>query len=350
MWKYNETVPDSILYGKEGEQVAEVAEVGSDSLNLHSAADEENNKDEKKEEEEEREEENLVNDEMDGDSDEDSDGGSGDVDNQASTKFTEFGVYLQSRVGENKTEKQAKQHVYQVTSVLRDNGGSITNIADPVKAEEWLDNAVDTKKKSLGTLISYCHSVSKFFAFLQDTQQEYSSNLNLNEKPRMLWKKLAASCRNQAIIETLEAEDRNFREALTLEQMQQITNGLEDELLKGPTSTEHNPSTKTTKTNAKTKKKNTVPSNTPVKWDESHQTALEKLIDTLSSPQIMAYPDFSEPFCLYTDASQDGLGAVLTQVIDGKNKVIGYGSSTLTPAIVLITTIRASRGFFFLLF
>ena len=100
------------------------------------------------------------------------------------------------------------------------------------------------------------------------------------------------------------------------------------ELLKGPATSSEQPQ----KTNRNKRKGNTVPSSTPVKWEECHQSALNSLIDTLSSPQIMAYPDFNHPFCLYTDASQDGLGAVLTQVIDGQLKVIGYGSRTLSPA------------------
>eukprot|EP00795_Rhopilema_esculentum_P006938 gene6938-12555_t len=46
----------------------------------------------------------------------------------------------------------------------------------------------------------------------------------------------------------------------------------------------------------------------------------------------MAYPDFSIPFVLHTDASQEGLGAVLYQKQQGKMRVIGYASRTLSPA------------------
>ena len=46
----------------------------------------------------------------------------------------------------------------------------------------------------------------------------------------------------------------------------------------------------------------------------------------------MAYPDFSKPFVLYVDASQEGLRSVLYQYQDGKLKVIGYASRTLSPA------------------
>ena len=53
----------------------------------------------------------------------------------------------------------------------------------------------------------------------------------------------------------------------------------------------------------------------------------------LTSSQVMAYPDFEKPFVLHTDASQDGLGAILYQKReDVKMAVIGYGSRTLSPA------------------
>ena len=46
----------------------------------------------------------------------------------------------------------------------------------------------------------------------------------------------------------------------------------------------------------------------------------------------MAYPDFSLPFILHTDASEVGLGAVLYQKQNGKMRVIGYAFRTLNPA------------------
>ena len=53
------------------------------------------------------------------------------------------------------------------------------------------------------------------------------------------------------------------------------------------------------------------PSKTPVSWGREQQQALDELITHLSNPPIMAYPDFSKPFTLHTDASKDGLRAVL---------------------------------------
>ncbi|TWW67066.1 hypothetical protein D4764_02G0001070 [Takifugu flavidus] len=52
----------------------------------------------------------------------------------------------------------------------------------------------------------------------------------------------------------------------------------------------------------------------------------------LTSPPILAYPDYDLPFVLHTDASNEGLGAVLYQQQGNKLRVIAYGSRTLTPA------------------
>jgi len=67
-------------------------------------------------------------------------------------------------------------------------------------------------------------------------------------------------------------------------------------------------------------------------WTQEHQGVLEKLVDCLANPPILGYPDYDLPFVLHTDASNEGLGAVLYQRQSGKMRVIGYGSRTLTPA------------------
>ena len=79
-------------------------------------------------------------------------------------------------------------------------------------------------------------------------------------------------------------------------------------------------------------KPNQAPSSKPVKWTELHKEALNTLIDALIGPPVMAYPEFDKPFVLHTDASQEGLGAVLYQRQEGIMRVIGYASKTLTPA------------------
>ena len=46
----------------------------------------------------------------------------------------------------------------------------------------------------------------------------------------------------------------------------------------------------------------------------------------------MAYADFKAPSVLHTDASGDGLGAVLYQVQDGQKRVIAYASRSLSKS------------------
>lgn len=75
-----------------------------------------------------------------------------------------------------------------------------------------------------------------------------------------------------------------------------------------------------------------LPPSQPVEWTALHQQVLERLVDTLSDPLVMAYPDLEKPFVLHVDASEESLEAVLYQQQGGALKVIGYGSRTLTPA------------------
>lgn len=67
-------------------------------------------------------------------------------------------------------------------------------------------------------------------------------------------------------------------------------------------------------------------------WTKEAQDAFEILRNRLISAPILSLPDISKPFILDTDASNWSIGAVLSQEIDGKERVIAYASSTLSNA------------------
>jgi Reverse transcriptase (RNA-dependent DNA polymerase). len=68
------------------------------------------------------------------------------------------------------------------------------------------------------------------------------------------------------------------------------------------------------------------------KWTEEEEIAFQTLKQHLITAPVLACPDFGRPFTLQTDASEYGLGAVLTQEIDHKERVIAYASRTLNNA------------------
>ena len=65
-------------------------------------------------------------------------------------------------------------------------------------------------------------------------------------------------------------------------------------------------------------------------WTGEQEEAWLILKEKLMSPPILVYPDPSIPFILDTDASDFGIGAVLSQVQDGQERVVAYGSRVLT--------------------
>jgi transposase InsO family protein len=67
-------------------------------------------------------------------------------------------------------------------------------------------------------------------------------------------------------------------------------------------------------------------------WGPEQEEAFESLKQSLASPPILGYTDFSTPFELHTDACGKGLGAVLYQEQEGKKRVIGYASRGLNKA------------------
>lgn len=61
-------------------------------------------------------------------------------------------------------------------------------------------------------------------------------------------------------------------------------------------------------------------------WDSDCQDAFDKFKRALTSSPILPYPKKDGQYVLDTDASNMGIGAVLSQIQDGKEKVICYYS------------------------
>ena len=71
---------------------------------------------------------------------------------------------------------------------------------------------------------------------------------------------------------------------------------------------------------------------TYIEWTDLADAAFENLKTMCVSTPILAYPDYQLPFTLHTDSSSDGLGAVLYQKQDGKQRVIAYASRSVSKA------------------
>ena len=64
-------------------------------------------------------------------------------------------------------------------------------------------------------------------------------------------------------------------------------------------------------------------------WDQSCQDAFESLKFKLVTAPVLAYPKAEGQYILDTDASNHAIGAVLSQVQDGEERVIAYASKAL---------------------
>ena len=65
-------------------------------------------------------------------------------------------------------------------------------------------------------------------------------------------------------------------------------------------------------------------------WSELCQSAFDELKGRLQTSPILTYPMPEGDFILDTDASGDGIGAVLSQVQEGEEKVLAYASRKLS--------------------
>jgi hypothetical protein len=70
------------------------------------------------------------------------------------------------------------------------------------------------------------------------------------------------------------------------------------------------------------------------KWESEHEQAFRTIKNIIAREVMLAYPDFSKPFEIHTDASHSQLGAVISQ----EGKPIAFYSRKLNPAQTRYTT------------
>ena len=80
---------------------------------------------------------------------------------------------------------------------------------------------------------------------------------------------------------------------------------------------EHTKATRATKTK-----------HTPWHWDDVHHTAFDNIKTAIAKDVVLAYPDYSQGFEIYTDSSKFQLGAVITQ----NNRPLAFFSRKLNTA------------------
>ena len=79
--------------------------------------------------------------------------------------------------------------------------------------------------------------------------------------------------------------------------------------------------------------KNAKKKHSSVEWTGGCEVAFQKLKELCSNTPVLAYPDYRQKFKLYTDASESGLGAVLTQIKeDNLERPVAYASRTLSKS------------------
>lgn len=70
----------------------------------------------------------------------------------------------------------------------------------------------------------------------------------------------------------------------------------------------------------------------PWKWGADQQCSFEQLRHALQTAPVLTLPNKNEKFILDTDASDKAIGAELIQVQNEQERVVAYGSFTLSTA------------------
>ncbi|KAJ8884181.1 hypothetical protein PR048_016038 [Dryococelus australis] len=67
-------------------------------------------------------------------------------------------------------------------------------------------------------------------------------------------------------------------------------------------------------------------------WTDKCKQSFIALINALTTSPVYAYPDFSKPFILATDASQLAIDSILSQVVNGEEHPVAYASRQFNNA------------------
>jgi hypothetical protein len=89
----------------------------------------------------------------------------------------------------------------------------------------------------------------------------------------------------------------------------------------------------------------------PWKWDSIYQQVFDDVKAEIAKDVVLAYPDFTKPFEIYTDASTMQLGAVITQ---DNRSIVFFGwklskmqaiySVTEIELLAIVETLKEFRG------
>ena len=67
-------------------------------------------------------------------------------------------------------------------------------------------------------------------------------------------------------------------------------------------------------------------------WTEACTLAFASIKEALTTAPVLGFADYRQPFIVETDASDLGLGAVLSQIQEGRTRIIAYASRSLSKA------------------
>ena len=70
--------------------------------------------------------------------------------------------------------------------------------------------------------------------------------------------------------------------------------------------------------------------NGDIRWTDELTRSFENLKKSLASPPVLTLPTFNGTFRLYTDACNTSVGSVLTEEVEGEEKVVAYDSKVLS--------------------